>query len=43
MKAMDKVSQKHAEIREQNRKDMIGLYVYIAVVLLALLFAIFTS
>jgi len=38
---MSKASQKYEELRKQNRRDVIGLYVYVAVVLLALLFVIF--
>ena len=37
---MSKASERHKEIRRQNKIDLIGLYTYVGLLLIILIFAI---
>jgi len=38
---MSKVAEKHARLRKENHNSIIGLYVFLAIVLLTFLFVLF--
>ena len=40
---MSKTSQEHKELRKQNKADLMGLYIFTGILLLALIIAIIST